>query len=308
MAQRDNYDAPHDALSNCGYRLTTAAFPGCPSAISPNHEGQDMPEQRPCRTSPLASMSGVSFSRRGERTMLERKAASTREPQQRAEPQGPGATLAYEHAPSGGAVQATTVVYEGSGEAHVALAATVAVPSSGVRPASVLGSAPRGGGTLPLAGVIPASVADSDAATLVAGSPEIFIADTTAAVRATLSRSAVLPRVEVAGETIQLVLDPKARYEERRVLGAGGVGEVVEALDNDIGRTVALKRLLPEMRAATPLLRFIDEIRTIGGLEHPNIVPIHDVGVDAAGQYYFVMKHVQGETLESIINKLAAGN
>jgi serine/threonine-protein kinase len=137
---------------------------------------------------------------------------------------------------------------------------------------------------------------------------ELVFTDTTGAVRTTLSRSAVLPRVEVAGQEAKLVLDPRTRYEERRMLGAGGVGEVVEALDNDIGRTVALKRLLPEMRAPTTLLRFIDEIRTIGGLEHPNIVPIHDVGVDAAGQYYFVMKYVQGETLESIIDKLAAGN
>src|SRR5262249_26554491 len=54
--------------------------------------------------------------------------------------------------------------------------------------------------------------------------------------------------------------------------------------------------------------RFVEEIRTIGRLEHPNIVPIHDVGVDERGDYYFVMKFVDGETLESIIDKLAAGD
>src|SRR5262249_34071470 len=51
--------------------------------------------------------------------------------------------------------------------------------------------------------------------------------------------------------------------------------------------------------------RFVDEIRTVGRLEHPNIVPIHDVGVDELGRYFFVMKYVEGETLESIIDKLA---
>jgi eukaryotic-like serine/threonine-protein kinase len=49
-------------------------------------------------------------------------------------------------------------------------------------------------------------------------------------------------------------------------------------------------------------------VRTIGSLEHPNIVPIHDVGIEDNGDYYFVMKYVAGETLESIIEKLAAGD
>jgi serine/threonine-protein kinase len=43
-------------------------------------------------------------------------------------------------------------------------------------------------------------------------------------------------------------------------------------------------------------------------LEHPNIAPIHDVGVDDRGRYFFVMKHVEGETLEKIIERLAAGD
>ena len=77
--------------------------------------------------------------------------------------------------------------------------------------------------------------------------------------------------------------------------------------DHDIERKVAVKRLLPEMTDPAVLARFVDEIRTVGRLEHPNIVPIHDVGVDELGRYFFVMKYVEGETLESIIEKLAAG-
>jgi serine/threonine-protein kinase len=121
-------------------------------------------------------------------------------------------------------------------------------------------------------------------------------------------RSTVLPRVQIVGDRPELVSREKARYETTRRLGEGAMGEVLGADDNDIGRPVALKRLRPELGSPAMLARFVEEIRTVGGLEHPNIVPIHDVGVDAGGEYYFVMKYVDGETLESIIEKLAAGD
>jgi serine/threonine-protein kinase len=85
------------------------------------------------------------------------------------------------------------------------------------------------------------------------------------------------------------------------------MGEVRLALDQDIGRRVAVKRLIEEDNPLA-LARFVDEVRTIGNLEHPNIVPIHDVGVDADGSLFFVMKYVEGETLASIIGKLASGD
>jgi len=49
-------------------------------------------------------------------------------------------------------------------------------------------------------------------------------------------------------------------------------------------------------------------VRVIGRLEHPNIVPIHDVGLDDQGRYFFVMKFVDGETLVTIIERLANGD
>jgi serine/threonine-protein kinase len=85
------------------------------------------------------------------------------------------------------------------------------------------------------------------------------------------------------------------------------MGEVVLMKDNDIERTVALKRL-PETAQLDHVLRFVEEIRTVGQLDHPNIVPVHDVGVDPRGRYYFLMKHLQGETLEAIIDKLQQGD
>jgi serine/threonine-protein kinase len=121
-------------------------------------------------------------------------------------------------------------------------------------------------------------------------------------------RSTVLPRVESATGVARLVLAGKPRYEPVRALGAGGQAEVTLAHDQDIDRPVAVKRLLPERVNDDAVLRFAEEIRTVGQLEHPNIVPIHDVGVDGDGQYYFVMKYVEGETLEAVIAKLRGGD
>jgi len=121
------------------------------------------------------------------------------------------------------------------------------------------------------------------------------------------TRTTVLPRIDGDGADVRLSVEPRTRYEPVKLLGAGGMGEVVLVEDQDIARRVAVKRLRPELTHPSVLARFVDEIRIVGRLEHPNIVPIHDVGVDDLGRYFFVMKYVEGETLESIIDKLAAG-
>jgi eukaryotic-like serine/threonine-protein kinase len=153
-------------------------------------------------------------------------------------------------------------------------------------------------------------------ATLGTSDTQIAPSTSTAAARvpfsppASAARTTVLPRVnsDSDGVTVHLTLEHQGRYEPTKLLGVGGMGEVVLVRDHDIARPVALKRLLPEMNDPAILARFVDEIRTVGRLEHPNIVPIHDVGIDELGRYFFVMKYVEGETLESIIAKLAAGD
>lgn len=125
------------------------------------------------------------------------------------------------------------------------------------------------------------------------------------------TRNTVLPRRKRSGEAEaapEWQVDSKPRFEQVELLGRGGMGEVALAKDNDIRRTVAVKRLLPEHQNGEAVLRFADEVRAIGQLEHPGIVPVYDVGIDEGGQHYLVMKHVQGETLESVIEKLQAGD
>jgi serine/threonine protein kinase len=124
--------------------------------------------------------------------------------------------------------------------------------------------------------------------------------------RRTLS---VLPQVEMgAGGEVRLVHDPRDRYRRLGVVGEGGMGVVERAEDVDIGRPVAIKRLLPEASHPLGVARFVGEVRIVGSLEHPNVVPIHDVGLDAEGRYFFVMKYVEGETLGEVIEKLRRGD
>ncbi len=155
-------------------------------------------------------------------------------------------------------------------------------------------------------GAVPAGPAGEPfafAQTMAAAPPAGDVMSTTGAVRST-----VLPRMELVDAVPTLVAQGKRRFDLVRQLGIGGLGEVIGAEDNDIGRKVALKKLRSDMKSAATLARFVEEIRTVGKLEHPNIIPIHDVGIDEAGDYYFVMKYVDGETLESVIAKLAAGD
>ena len=90
------------------------------------------------------------------------------------------------------------------------------------------------------------------------------------------------------------------RYQIRARLGAGGMGEVVLATDTQIGRDVAIKRMRV---AATPSLvaRFVREAKIQAKLDHPAIVPVHELGADADGQPFFVMKRLAGTTLADVI-------
>lgn len=99
-----------------------------------------------------------------------------------------------------------------------------------------------------------------------------------------------------------------ARFRVGAALGRGAIGEVVEAFDEQLGRTVAIKRPRVDTLAANVGARLVREARVVGQLEHPHIVPVHDVGRDEHGDVYFVMRHVRGETLRAVIDRLRAGD
>ncbi|MBI2919777.1 MAG: SUMF1/EgtB/PvdO family nonheme iron enzyme [Planctomycetes bacterium] len=104
---------------------------------------------------------------------------------------------------------------------------------------------------------------------------------------------------------------PDARYRLERELARGGLGKVVEALDADLGREVAIKLVINDRRQGL-VERFIREARVTAALEHPNIVPVHDFGVlrSAAGRrrLFLCMKRVHGRDLGDLIRTLRDGD
>jgi len=95
------------------------------------------------------------------------------------------------------------------------------------------------------------------------------------------------------------------KYEIVAELGQGGMGVVYKARDPFIGRMVALKTIAPELVSDKEILqRFKREAQSAGTLQHPNIVTIYDLG-EAEGLPYIAMEFVEGESVQSIINRRA---
>jgi len=100
---------------------------------------------------------------------------------------------------------------------------------------------------------------------------------------------------------------PKNRYHVLGEIARGGMGAIVKIVDNDIRRPVAMKVILGR-KDRDRLERFVEEAQITGQLEHPNIVPVHELGLDRKGKVYFTMKMVKGESLETILERVAGGD
>ncbi len=90
---------------------------------------------------------------------------------------------------------------------------------------------------------------------------------------------------------------PGDRYALQEPVGQGGMGTVYRAADRVLGRDVAIKVLRGDVADAEAALRLEREARILARLEHPGIVPVHDVGTLADGRVFYVMKLVRGERL-----------
>jgi serine/threonine protein kinase len=93
------------------------------------------------------------------------------------------------------------------------------------------------------------------------------------------------------------------KYRMVRSLGRGGMGTVYLAEDADLDRLIALKVVgLPGLPAASAT-RLADEAKILARLEHPGIVPVHDVGSLPDGRTFYAMKFVRGERLDAILER-----
>ena len=95
-------------------------------------------------------------------------------------------------------------------------------------------------------------------------------------------------------------IPPAERYRLGAELGRGGMGRVVEAFDLQLGRTVALKEVLPR-GGAVVARRFTREVQLTARLEHPSIVPLYDAGITLDGRPFYVMRRVSGRPLDQLM-------
>jgi tRNA A-37 threonylcarbamoyl transferase component Bud32 len=123
----------------------------------------------------------------------------------------------------------------------------------------------------------------------------------------TLPTTRPLGRQKGGQGEIALPAGDSSRYTFGPLLGQGGMGEVLLATDEHIGREVVVKRIRAANPTAEELSRFVREARVQGRLEHPAVVPVHDLGVDRDGRPYFVMKRLSGTDMSELLRRLRAG-
>ena len=114
------------------------------------------------------------------------------------------------------------------------------------------------------------------------------------------SHRVLAPAVVESLERLQTSLmksDGQPRFSPVTVLGEGSQGVVYRVADRDCRREVAFKLLAGDNASAEDVQRFVLEAQITAQLEHPGIVPVHDLGVLRDGTLYYSMKCVEGESL-----------
>jgi serine/threonine protein kinase/formylglycine-generating enzyme required for sulfatase activity len=109
-----------------------------------------------------------------------------------------------------------------------------------------------------------------------------------------------------APETVAEIPVAGRRYALGRELGRGGMGQVLEARDLALERSVALK-LLIDQDDLSLRVRFMDEARVTGQLQHPGVPPVYELGRLGDGRLFFAMKRIEGRTLRDVLEDLKYG-
>ncbi|TDJ76792.1 MAG: hypothetical protein E2O39_02695, partial [Planctomycetota bacterium] len=108
------------------------------------------------------------------------------------------------------------------------------------------------------------------------------------------------------------------RYQFKGEVARGGMGVVYRVWDEELRRHLAMKVILGKGDAkshgdtpaadARAVARFLEEAQVTGQLNHPGIVPLHELGVDTDGRVYFTMSLVKGQSFSDVLSLVAAGS
>jgi eukaryotic-like serine/threonine-protein kinase len=115
----------------------------------------------------------------------------------------------------------------------------------------------------------------------------------------TLDENQPLPK------TMDDLVSKVGEYDDLGQLGKGGMGEVRLIRDRKLNRRLAMKIIHPELlQRSSVIARFIEEAQICAQLQHPNIVPVHELGALPDGRFYFTMKEVKGQSFETVIESV----
>ena len=119
-----------------------------------------------------------------------------------------------------------------------------------------------------------------------------------------VARTADAPTVSLRGEreAAPVLAVAGDRYDIGELIGSGGQGDVYRVYDRQLRRQMVMKVLNPGY-ASDPIsvARFVQEAQVTAQLQHPNIVPVHEIGTLGNGHPYYTMAEVRGRTLASVI-------
>jgi len=95
---------------------------------------------------------------------------------------------------------------------------------------------------------------------------------------------------------------PEEKYVQQGIIAVGGMGEIHQVFDFSLNRALAMKVIHTSLHSNQSIvMRFIEEAQVVAQLQHPNIVPIHEIGVLEDGRQYFTMKKIEGESFDQRI-------
>jgi serine/threonine-protein kinase len=101
----------------------------------------------------------------------------------------------------------------------------------------------------------------------------------------------------------------ESKYKFQGNLISGGMGAILEVIDQDLNRPTAMKVIKPSFKNdERSLIEFIREAKITAMLEHPNIIPVHELGLSDETGLYFTMKLIEGESLNHILYEIRNGN